>query len=53
MSATEECDLDWTVLPPETRTGHILKHLKTYTLISVVKYVMLDVELYLNMIAAL
>ena len=37
MEATEECDLDWSALPAEARTGHILKNLKNYALISVVK----------------
>ena len=35
--STEECDLDWDMLPQRARKGHILPSLKTHALISVVK----------------
>ena len=37
MSSTKERDLDWPVLPQETRQGHIIPSLKNHTLIFVVK----------------
>ena len=37
MESSEECDLDWPTLPAAARTGHILKNLKNYALVSVVK----------------
>ena len=37
MTSSEECDIDWPVLPPEAKSGHILPSLKNHALISVVK----------------
>ena len=35
--STEECDIDWKMLPQSAREGHIIPSLKTHALISVVK----------------